>query len=211
MLLRLISFLILSLYFLVLIVALSEGPMVSIQSFILGNIGLVIFFIFTSHIAKKINLVDIGNEERKSHKGKIPLVGGIGLFISFLYGAFVFGVDSFYLFLIGSLMPIMFVGIIDSFHGISVAPVYRIIAQIISSWLIIATTDIYVDNLGNLLGYSEINIGTLGIPFTIFSVVGICNAFNMLDGKDGILGSVSLSYSWSTTSSNTSNPCDFSI
>ena len=150
------------------------------------------FLIISSKLAKRFNLVDVSNEPRKEHIGAIPLVGGIGLFISFLYGAFVYGVNIFYLYLIGSLIPIMLVGIIDSIHEISVPPVYRIIAQIISSWIIIATTNIYIKDLGDLFGFGVINIGSIGIPFTIFAVVGICNAFNMLDGKDGLLGSVSV-------------------
>ena len=95
------GFLILTVYFLVLIVALTEGPLVSYPSFILGVIGLVIILLLVSSIARKINLVDISNELRKEHFGAIPLVGGIGLFISLIYGAFVFGVDVFYLYVLG--------------------------------------------------------------------------------------------------------------
>ena len=152
---------------------------------------IVLLLIFSS-IAKKINLVDIGNEPRKRHIGTIPLVGGLGLFVSFFYGAFVFGVSSFYLYLLASTLPIIFIGIIDSIQGVSVKPIYRIIAQIISSWIIITTTDVYVRDLGDLFGFGAISIGTLGIPFTIFAVVGMCNAFNMIDGKDGLLGSISV-------------------
>ena len=93
MLIKFTGFLILTVYFLVLIVALTAGPLVSYQSFILGVIGLVFILLLTSSIARKINLVDIGNEPRKEHIGVIPLVGGIGLFISLIYGAFVFGVE----------------------------------------------------------------------------------------------------------------------
>ncbi len=173
-------------------VALTEGPLFSLQSFILGTIGLVIVLLLASSIAKKIDLVDISDEERKDHIGAIPLVGGIGLFVSLIYGAFVFGVDVFYLYLLGSLLPIMIVGVIDGLQGLSINPVYRVMAQILSSWIVIITTDIYIQDLGDIFGYGELNIGRIGIPFTIFAVVGMCNAFNMLDGKDGLLGSVSV-------------------
>jgi len=173
-------------------VALTEGPLVSYQSFILGVIGLVIILLLVSSIARKINLVDISNDPRKEHIGAIPLVGGIGLFISLIYGAFVFGVNVFYLYVLVSLVPIMIVGVMDGIEGITVKPVFRIIAQIISSWIIIIATDIYIKDLGDLFGLGTVYIGQLGIPFTIFSVVGMCNAFNMLDGKDGLLGSVSI-------------------
>ncbi len=180
------------LYFLVLAVALAEGPLMSLQSYFLGVIGLVILLLLASSIARKISLVDISDEPRKEHIGAIPLVGGIGLFVSLIYGALVFGVDAFYLYLLGSLLPIMIVGVIDGLQGISISPVYRVMAQILSSWIVIVTTDIYIQDLGDIFGYGPLVIGQLGIPFTIFSVVGICNAFNMLDGKDGLLGSVSV-------------------
>ena len=180
------------LYFLVLAVALAEGPLLSLQSYFLGVIGLVIFLLLASTIARKINLVDISNEPRKEHIGAIPLVGGIGLFVSLIYGAFVFGVDVFYLYLLGSLLPIMIVGVIDGIQGVAISPVYRIMAQILSSWIVIVATDIYIQDLGDIFGFGPLIIGQLGIPFSIFAVVGICNAFNMLDGKDGLLGSVSV-------------------
>jgi UDP-GlcNAc:undecaprenyl-phosphate GlcNAc-1-phosphate transferase len=175
---------------LVLTVSLSEGPLISIQSLILSALGLITIILLFSNIAKIINLVDRPDIERKDHHGTIPLVGGIGLYISFIYGAFVYGVNPFYLYLLGSLIPIMITGVIDGIQGFSINPVYRVIAQIIASWIIIITTDIYIKDLGNLLGLGTFYLGQLGIPFTIFSVVGISNAFNMLDGKDGILGSV---------------------
>ena len=173
-------------------VSLSEGPLLSLQSYFLGVIGLVIFLLLASTIARKINLVDISDEPRKEHIGAVPLVGGIGLFVSLIYGAFVFGVDVFYLYLLGSLLPIMIVGVIDGIQGVAISPVYRIMAQILSSWIVIVATDIYIQDLGDIFGYGPLVIGQFGIPFTIFSVVGICNAFNMLDGKDGLLGSVSV-------------------
>jgi len=158
----------------------------------LGIIGLLTLILISSNFARIINLVDIADHPRREHVGAIPLVGGIGLYISFIYGAFVFGVNSFYLYVLGSLLPIMIVGIIDGITGVSIRPVFRIIAQIIASWIVIITTDIYLKDLGDLFGYGVLYLGQFGIPFTIFAVVGMCNAFNMLDGRDGLLGSVSV-------------------
>lgn len=137
-------------------------------------------------------MVDISNEDRKDHLGTIPLVGGIGLFVSLVYGAFVFGVNSFYLYVLASLIPIMIIGTIDGIQGVTIHPAYRVMGQIISCWIVIISTDIYVKNLGDIFGIGDIHLNQFGIPFTIFAVVGICNAFNMLDGKDGLLGSVSV-------------------
>ena len=189
---KFIGLIVLLLYFLVFIVAITEGPLISFQSLLLGVIGLIVLILIMSNLAKKINLVDISDEPRKEHTGAIPLVGGIGLFVSLIYGGFVFGVNVFYLYLLGSLLPIMIVGVIDGLQGVAISPVYRVMAQILSSWIVIVATDIYIKDLGDIFGFGPLIIGQLGIPFSIFAVVGICNAFNMLDGKDGLLGSVSV-------------------
>jgi len=53
-------------------------------------------------------------------------------------------------------------------------------------------SDFYLIDLGNLFGFGTLYLGELGIPITIFMVVGVCNAFNMLDGMDGGVGCVIL-------------------
>ena len=50
----------------------------------------------------------------------------------------------------------------------------------------------YLSNLGNLLGTDDINLGIFSIPFTIFCVVGLMNAYNMIDGLNGICAVVAL-------------------
>ena len=45
---------------------------------------------------------------------------------------------------------------------------------------------VYIQSLGNLFGTEEIYLGFWGIPFTIFCVVGMINAFNMIDGLNGL-------------------------
>ena len=110
---RLLGFLILTIYFLVIAVAISEGPLISIQSALLGLIGLVSMTLILSAIAKYINLVDEPDGDRKRHQGSIPLVGGIMLYISLLYGTFVYGVNQFYTYILFSLLPILIMGIFD--------------------------------------------------------------------------------------------------
>lgn len=46
-------------------------------------------------------------------------------------------------------------------------------------------------SLGELVPGIDINLGALGIPFTIFATIGLINALNMIDGIDGLSGSLS--------------------
>ena len=189
---KIFGFTILGLYLLVMAVASTTGPLVSYQSVILGLLGLVVITIGISALAKSIGLVDIPDNIRKIHTGNVPLIGGIVIFISIVYGTFVFGVDPFYRIIIISLIPILIVGTIDGIRAITVPVPFRLIAQILASWMVILFTDVYLRDLGNLFGQGTVHLNQFGIPFTIFAVVGICNAFNMLDGKDGLAGSVAV-------------------
>ena len=189
---KIFGFTILGLYLLVMAVASTNGPLVSFQSVILGLLGLIVITIGISALAKSIGLVDIPDNIRKIHTGNIPLIGGIVIFISIVYGTFVFGVDPFYRIIIISLIPILIIGTIDGIGAITVPVSFRLVAQILASWIVILFTDVYLRDLGNLFGQGTVHLNQFGIPFTIFAVVGICNAFNMLDGKDGLAGSVAV-------------------
>lgn len=180
----------LTLYLLVFIVALENGPLVSIQSLILCIAGMVAIIFSLSAIARKINLVDISDNFRKRHKGRVPLVGGLALYISFIYGATIFGLDTFYNIILISLVPMIFVSIIDDLRGAPIS--FRLIAQILASWIVIIFSDIYLRDLGFIFSNETFELAQFGIPFTIFAVVGMSNAFNMIDGMNGIVGSVSI-------------------
>ena len=189
---KLFGYMILCLYFLVLAVAITHGPLVSFQSLMLGVLGFIVITIGLSSLAKAIDLVDTPDSFRKDHTGRIPLIGGIVIFISTVYGTFVFDVDPFYRFVIISLIPILIVGTIDGIRTVGIPIPFRLIAQILASWIVILFTDVYLRDLGNLFGQGTVHLNEFGIPFTIFAVVGMCNAFNMLDGKDGLTGSVAV-------------------
>jgi len=189
---KIFGFTILGLYLLVMSVAITEGPLISYQSLILALLGLIVITIIISSLAKSIGLVDMPDNFRKMHTGNIPLIGGIIIFISIIFGTFVFGVEPFYRIIIISLIPILIVGTLDGIESIEVPVSFRFIAQILASWIVILFTDVYLKDLGDLFGQGTIHLNQFGIPFTIFAVVGMCNAFNMLDGKDGLVGSVAV-------------------
>ena len=85
---------------------------------------------------------------------------------------------------------IMIFMIFDDFMGIK--PLYRIIFQFFVAVLMILMSGEYLIQLGNLFGFGQINLGIMSIPFTIFCVIGLMNAFNMVDGLNGICATLSL-------------------
>ncbi len=98
--------------------------------------------------------------------------------------------DNFTISLYICVLFIMIFMVFDDY--LSIRPIYRLFFQFFISGLMIAMSGEYLSNLGNLLGTGDINLGIISIPFTIFCVVGIMNAFNMIDGLNGICASLAL-------------------
>ena len=140
---------------------------------------------------KKI-LVDIPDRSRKFHKRATPLTGGIGILLAVVVSTEIYldinnlkgYMPEFSQKLYIASIPLLLLFLIDDFK--SLRPLYRLIIQIILSVYVIFSTDVYLYNLGNIFGFGEIQLGIFSIPFTIFCVVGIMNAFNMIDGINGL-------------------------
>ena len=80
--------------------------------------------------------------------------------------------------------------IFDDFIGIKA--MYRLLFQSSIVFLMIMMSEEYISNVGNLLNTGDIYLGNFAIPFTIFCVVGLMNAFNMIDGLNGICAAFAL-------------------
>lgn len=144
-------------------------------------------------IAIYFNLVDIPNA-RKQHQGHIPLIGGLSIYTGVLVAilaTFPIHDKLFYLMASGSL--ILMAGLIDDLKELGVW--VRVLIQTLACVIMIKGAGIYVDDLGSmfaLIGINNLQLGALGIPFTIFAVIGLVNAINMSDGIDGLTGSLAL-------------------
>lgn len=157
---------------------------------VLSNI--IIFFaaflslFFFRKLAKIINLVDAPNE-RKNHKGRIPLVGGVAIFVIvfcylWLSGNGMTNVDVYLI----CAVSLLIIGVIDDLIDVSFK--LRLIVQAGVAFTMIFFADLMLSQVGQLLGSFALNIGTFGVAATVIAVVGAINAFNMVDGIDGLLG-----------------------
>lgn len=168
------------------------------EKYIIGTfiISLLCGFIFTPiilRICKKKGLYDIPNE-RKVHKNATPRLGGISFFPSMLTASVAVLLFMSYteqntlpvnlwsaMFLIGLLL-IYLTGIIDDLIGLNAKT--KFLVQIITACLF-PFAGLYVNNLYGLFGIGEIPY-YVGIPLTIFLIVFIDNAINLIDGIDGL-------------------------
>jgi UDP-GlcNAc:undecaprenyl-phosphate GlcNAc-1-phosphate transferase len=141
-------------------------------------------------LANSIGLVDYPGG-RKTHNGTIPVVGGIamlgGLVVATVMGR-ALGHDA--LVIVSAAAFIVFIGALDD--RFDLAPQLRLFAQAAAAIALIYGTGFVVPDLGDLLGFGTISTGWLALPFTVIACMALINAFNMLDGLDGLAGGCAL-------------------
>ncbi len=136
----------------------------------------------------KLGLVDIPTD-RKQHQGLIPIIGGLALTYGFLIGALTMDYSlAEYRSLIASISLLLIVGVVDDFHELT--PQLRLMSQILVAFFIIAWGGLKLVVLGNIFDFGNIILNAWTIPITAAAIIGIINATNIIDGQDGLAGSV---------------------
>ena len=129
---------------------------------------------------------------RSVHLIKTPNLGGIGIFIAinliitFLGNYFE---DSTLLSLLGAITILFFTGLMDDLVGLK--PKHKVLCQVIASVSIILITDLRINNLYGLMGIHEIPY-IVSVLATVFFFVLLINAYNLIDGVDGLAGSYAI-------------------
>ncbi|GAA5075172.1 UDP-N-acetylglucosamine 2-epimerase [Lysobacter panacisoli] len=154
-------------------------------------LAVTLFAIFSMRPwARKIGLVD-RPDARKRHRGSIPLIGGLCFFLGTLVGLSYLGYfDGFVTSLLAGSVLIVAAGALDDASDLSVTS--RLLIEAGACGLVIFMSGFYVSDLGEIIGTRHIDLGLFGIPFTIVAVIGLINAFNMMDGIDGLAASMAM-------------------
>ena len=128
---------------------------------------------------------------RKSHRGIVPVIGGVGMYLGLattlplldppMAGQAAFLVAAGLLVAVGALD--------DRFD---IPPSVRLVAQATAALIVCLGTGLVAESLGNILFLGDIQLGALGLPFTVLVIIAIINAFNMMDGLDGLAGGIGL-------------------
>lgn len=144
-------------------------------------------------VAKVKKLYDVPDDKRKLHKEPIPSLGGLGMFIGFIITILLiinFSAEApeFQYYIAASLL-IFFLGIKDDI--IIISPVKKFIGQVFAAAILVYKAKLVITNMGGLFGVYQINTACSYL-LTIFALVVIINAFNLIDGVDGLAGSLGL-------------------
>jgi len=130
---------------------------------------------------------------QSAHKRMTPRVGGLGIFAALILSVFFVPetVRAPYIqFLLAS--AVLFGAGLAEDLGWHVSPKGRLLAATVASLLVVVALQAWVPRIGWSVLDPLMVSGVLGIPITIFVVVGISNAFNLIDGVNGLSGTTAL-------------------
>jgi UDP-GlcNAc:undecaprenyl-phosphate GlcNAc-1-phosphate transferase len=151
-------------------------------------------------LALRASYVDLPDATRKLHAGPIPAVGGVALAASTIIAlAFALLVSSWsatqlrgdpiqILSVCALGVSMMLVGLVDDLRSLRVVEKFALQAAVaVAAWM----AGIRIESLGSYWG-AGLHLGFLSLPITVLWIVGITNAFNLLDGIDGLAAGAAL-------------------
>lgn len=142
------------------------------------------------HVAYVKDLYDKPDNERKLHDRYVPTFGGVSLFLAIVVGFSLSGIAhafNGYSYLIAALAILFFTGLKDDIIGLS--PAKKLGIQVLSALLLIFGCGIYIDNFYGVLGIYELPFA-ISVLLTLFTTIVITNAYNLIDGVDGLAGGI---------------------
>jgi len=163
----------------------------TIGAFIIGFILVVVSIPQIVKVAHSKRLFE-PFEERKIHTKIIPPMGGVAIFIGFTLSSIIatdgISFDSLK-YIIASVILMFFIGLKDDLMNISARK--KLMVQIFAAVILITLGNVRFTHLHGMLGTDEIGYFT-SLILTIFVMIVIINAFNLIDGIDGLASGLAM-------------------
>jgi UDP-GlcNAc:undecaprenyl-phosphate/decaprenyl-phosphate GlcNAc-1-phosphate transferase len=147
-------------------------------------------------------LFDEPGDERKLHTRRIPTVGGVMIFAGTIFSfALWFPIEfieeysllmesvKHFKYIVATILILFFVGIKDDIIG--TAPVKKLIAHVIVGMVLVLMAEIRLTSLHGIFGVTSIPYWA-SVFLSLFTYIVVVNAFNLIDGVDGLAGGVGL-------------------
>lgn len=142
-------------------------------------------------LVEQKKLMDSPNS-RSSHKKVTPTLGGIAFYYCLIFCLFFLKDKDFYneaIYIIPGLTILFIIGLKDDLMAL--APLTKLLAQIIAVSFILVNDSFIIHSLNGFLGINE-------IPYILYLLIGgflmitIINAYNLIDGIDGLAALVGI-------------------
>ena len=156
--------------------------------------GLISFLAtpLVKNLAYKVGAIDVPKDNRRMHHEPIPRLGGLAIFIAFLFTVIVLAdIDRTTRgILLGAIM-IVILGVMDDIMTLKALP--KFLVQIAAAGVVVYHGCViqFISNPNIFSPLDYLNLGWLSIPVTIIWIVAITNAVNFIDGLDGLAVGVS--------------------
>lgn len=142
-------------------------------------------------IAKEKQLVDMPGG-RHSHKEITPSLGGVGIFAGFVFSMVLWldyqSVEGIQ-YLICSLLILFLIGLRDDIIPLNAR--VKLFAQLLAAAILVFKSGFILDSFHGLFGVEELS-KPLAFGFSLLLYIFLINAFNLIDGINGLSGSISM-------------------
>lgn len=142
-------------------------------------------------VAKIKHLFDVP-DARKEHKESVPTLGGMAIFAGVIC-AVTFWTDQVQIvelqYIITSLLILFFIGIKDDLINLRASK--KLVGQILAALILIHMADVKLTTFYGMFGIRDLPLW-FSYVFSVFTCVVITNAFNLIDGIDGLAASLGI-------------------
>lgn len=159
-----------------------------------GSVSFLITFLAVPVIIKVADqkkLFDVP-DARKLHTKAIASLGGVGIFLGFLLAA-LFTVSSQqnpeFQYFYAAATIVFFLGLKDDI--LILTPFKKFLAQVAVAAIIIHLGGIHISSMHGLFGLHQLP-EVFGLGLSYITIILIINAYNLIDGVDGLAGSLGL-------------------
>lgn len=121
---------------------------------------------------------------RKKHLSPTPMIGGLAVWAGFSVGSIQLCETGDYCQMLIGLAAVMLIGLYDDYRPMPA--VSRLIWQGAVALALVMTSDTQLTSLGDLLGVGVVQGEWITWCLTPLAIIGMINAFNMIDGLDGL-------------------------
>ena len=142
-------------------------------------------------IAEIKHLFDVP-DERKHHKKSVPTLGGMAIFAGVIFAVTFWTTQNQIVelqYIIASLLILFFIGIKDDL--VNLRAWKKLVGQILAAAILVHMADIKLTTFYGLFGIKDLPVWFSYI-FSILTCVVITNSFNLIDGIDGLAGSLGI-------------------
>jgi UDP-N-acetylmuramyl pentapeptide phosphotransferase/UDP-N-acetylglucosamine-1-phosphate transferase len=152
------------------------------------SLSFIIVYISIPSVVSFSNIMGFFDKpgQRKSHTSNTPNLGGVATFAAIIISLALFtktNSNSNLIFLFASMTILFFIGVKDDI--LVIAPDKKLIGELFAILILVMLGDMRFSNLHGFMGINHLPY-LASVLLTVFVMIVIINAFNLIDGIDGL-------------------------